>query len=150
MSRQVPSIACLGGATQLESSSSRPRILLADDHDLVLEHVQAVLEDYEIIGTAHNGEDLVTEALRLHPDVIVLDITMPLLNGIDAAHELREAGSTSRFVFLTVHDEPAFLHACFADGALGYVYKSHLGTDLVPAINEALSGHRYVSPSIPH
>ena len=132
------------------SRPDRPRVLLADDHSLVLERVQSVLNDYVIVGTAHNGTDLVTEALRLHPDVIVLDITMPRLNGIEAAHKLREAGSTSRFVFLTVHDQPAFLHACFAEGALGYVTKLHMGTDLVPAINEALSGHRYVSPSIPH
>jgi DNA-binding NarL/FixJ family response regulator len=129
--------------------SSRPRVLLADDHEMVLERVQSLLDDYEVIGTAHNGRDLVSEALRLQPDVIVSDITMPFLNGIDAAHEIREAGSPARFVFLTVHQQPAFLDACFAEGALGYVTKSHLGTDLIPAINEALSGHRFISPSIP-
>ena len=79
----------------------------------------------------------------------MLDITMPMLNGIEAAHELREAGSTAKFVFLTVHNHPAFLHACFAEGALGYVTKSHLRTDLIPAIREALSGHTFISPSIP-
>lgn len=100
------------------SRPSRPRVLLADDHDMVLERVQKLLRNCEIVGTAHNGTDLVTEALRLHPDVIVSDITMPMLNGIDAAHEVREAGSISRFVVLTVHEESEFLQACFAEGAL--------------------------------
>jgi len=81
--------------------------------------------------------------------VIVTDITMPKLNGIEAVRRLREAGSTSKFVFLTVHEQPEFLHACFAEGALGYVTKSHLGTDLVPAINEVLSGQQFISPSLP-
>jgi DNA-binding NarL/FixJ family response regulator len=128
---------------------SRPRILLADDHDMVLERVLSLLQHYQVVGTAHNGKDLVSKALQLQPDVIVLDITMPILNGIDAAHELHEAGSTAKFVFLTVHEQPAFLEACFAEGALGYVTKSHLGTDLLPAVNDALSGHRFISPSLP-
>jgi len=126
-----------------------PTILLADDHGLVLERVRSLLRNFQVVGTANNGRDLVHEALRLQPDIIISDITMPILTGIEAAHELREAGSTSKFVFLTVHKQPAFLHACFAEGALGYVAKSHLGTDLVPAISEALCGHRFISPSIP-
>jgi DNA-binding NarL/FixJ family response regulator len=148
MSRQAVSSSPYGFAKG-QSLSDRPRVLLADDHGMVLERVQSLLHDYEVIGTAHNGRDLVSEALRLQPDVIVSDITMPFLNGIDAAHEIREAGSTARFVFLTVHEQPAFLQACFAEGALGFVTKSHLGTDLIPAINEALSGHTFISPSIP-
>jgi DNA-binding NarL/FixJ family response regulator len=107
------------------------------------------LHDYEVIATVHNGRDLVSAALRLQPDVIVSDITMPFVNGIDAAHEIQQSGSTARFVFLTVHEQPAFLHACFAEGAFGYVTKSHLGRDLIPAINEALSGRCFISPSIP-
>ncbi|HXY07242.1 MAG TPA: response regulator transcription factor [Terriglobales bacterium] len=126
-----------------------PTILLADDHSMVLERVRSLLRNFHVVGTANNGRDLVHEALRLQPDIIISDITMPILTGIEAAHELREAGSTSKFVFLTVHKQPAFLHACFAEGALGYVAKSHLGTDLVPAISKVLSGHRFISPSIP-
>jgi DNA-binding NarL/FixJ family response regulator len=125
-----------------------PRLLLADDHDAMLQRALSLLRNFQVIGTANNGKDLVSEALRLQPDVIVLDITMPIMTGIEAAHELREAGSTAKLVFLTVHDQPAFLHACFTEGALGYVTKSHLGTDLIPAINEALSGHHFISPSI--
>jgi DNA-binding NarL/FixJ family response regulator len=73
----------------------RPKVLLADDHEMVLERVSALLTNFQVIGTVKNGKDLVSESLRLKPDVIVSDISMPVLNGIDAAHELREAGSTA-------------------------------------------------------
>jgi DNA-binding NarL/FixJ family response regulator len=136
------------GCEKGQSPLDKPRVLLADDHDALLGRAMALLRNYQVVGTANNGKDLVSEALRLQPDVIVLDITMPIMTGIEAAHELREAGSTAKLVFLTVHDQPAFLHACFAEGALGYVTKSRLGTDLIPAINEALSGHHFISPSI--
>jgi len=130
---------------------SRPRVLVADDHNLVVDRVMSVLRrDFEVVGTATNGRELVEEAERLRPDVVVLDISMPVLTGIEAAHELRETGSTVKLVFLTMHEEPAFVEACFAEGGLGYVKKSHLGTDLIPAINEALSGHRFISSSVPH
>ena len=136
---------------QAKMSWVRPKILLADDHNLVVERVLSVLQrDFEVVGTASNGRELVDEAERLRPDVIVLDISMPVLTGIEAAHQLREAGSTVKLVFLTVHEEPAFVQACFAEGGLGYVKKSRLGTDLIPAIKEALSGHRFVSASVPH
>lgn len=124
-------------------------MLLADDHGLVLARVLSLLESsFEVVGTANNGRDLLAEAQRLHPDVIVLDITMPILTGIEAAHELREAGSMVKLVFLTVNEDAAFVRACFAAGALGYVKKSRLGTDLIPAINDALSGRCFISPSV--
>jgi DNA-binding NarL/FixJ family response regulator len=129
--------------------SSQTRVVIADDHEILLERVLLVLRRFQVIGKVNNGRDLVDEALRLRPDVIVSDITMPILNGIEAAHKLREAGSASRFIFFTVHDQPAFLRACFAEGALGYVTKSRLSLDLIPAINEALSGRSFISPSIP-
>ena len=132
-----------------ERPGHQPRVLLADDRDTVLERVRTLLKpDFQVVGTADNGEDLVSEALRLRPDVIVLDITMPVLTGIEAAHKLREAQSCSKIVFLTVHAEPEFLDACFAEGALGYVTKWRLRTDLIPAINEALFGRRFISPSL--
>lgn len=127
----------------------RPRVLVADDHSIVLERVLSLLGcKFEVVGTANNGRDLVAEAERLQPDVIVMDITMPILNGIEAAHELGEIGSTAKLVFLTVHGQPAFVDACFTEGALGYVTKSRLATDLIPAINDALSGRRFISPSV--
>jgi len=128
---------------------TRMRVLLADDHPLLLERVAALLRSsFDVVGTACNGEELISEAMRLHPDVIVADITMPVFTGIEAAHQLREAGSRAKFVFLTVHPEDDFVQACQAEGALGYVVKSHMRTDLVPAINAALSGQSYVSQSV--
>ena len=128
----------------------RPRVLIADDCTSILERVVSLLNpDFEVVGTVHDGEMLVSEALRLRPDVIVSDIAMPLLNGIEAAHAVREAGSAARLIFLTVHTQAAFVTACFAEGALGYVAKSRLRADLIPAINEALTGRRFISESLP-
>jgi DNA-binding NarL/FixJ family response regulator len=128
---------------------AKPTVLVADDSVMVFARVLSCLKShFEVIGTASNGRDLIAEAERLHPDVVVLDITMPELNGIEAAHELRQRGAVAKLVFLTVHTTPAFVDACFEEGALGYVTKSRLGTDLVPAINEALIGHKFVSPGL--
>ena len=116
---------------------------------MVLERVQSLLKlRFQVVGAVHNGVDLVAEAKRLGPDVIVSDITMPLLNGIEAAYELRKAGSTAKLVFLTVHGSPAFVDMCLAQGALGYVTKERMGLDLITAINEALQGRRFISPQI--
>lgn len=129
----------------------RPRVLLADDHHPILNRVVSLLkEHFEIVGSVSDGRALVREAERLQPDVIVLDITMPILTGIEAARELHEAGSKARLVFLTVHQSNAFVRECFAKGGLGYVTKSRMMTDLVPAINEALSNRHFVSPVVTH
>jgi DNA-binding NarL/FixJ family response regulator len=128
---------------------NRPRILVADDHQPIQERVREILQtSYDVIGAVGNGIELVDEAKRLRPDVIVLDISMPGMTGIEAAHELREAGSAAKVVFLTVHERVEFVHACLAEGALGYVIKSRLNVDLIPAIQEALSGHRFISPPV--
>ena len=125
----------------------RPRIIVADDHDAMLDTVLSLLRpDFDVVGTVNNGKDLIREAHRLQPDVIVLDITMPVLNGIEAAHKIHEAGSTARLVFLTVHEESSFVNACFDEGALGYVTKARLRTDLIPAIRDAISGRHFISP----
>lgn len=129
----------------------RPRILVADDHDVILDMVLSLLQpEFEVVGTATNGIDLISAAQRLQPDVIVLDITMPILNGIEAAHEIQEAGLKVNFVFLTVHERSSFVRACFEEGASAYVTKSRLKTDLIPAIREALSGHHFISPFLSH
>jgi DNA-binding NarL/FixJ family response regulator len=128
---------------------AKPTVLVADDHSRLLARVLSILTPhFDVIGTVTNGSDLVAEAHRLQPNVIVLDIEMPILNGIEAAHELHETGSSARIVFLTVHEQPAFVEACFEEGAFGYVAKSRLVNDLIPAINEALSGHHFVSPTL--
>ncbi|MGD1082919.1 MAG: response regulator transcription factor [Candidatus Sulfotelmatobacter sp.] len=131
-----------------EDCGNRQRILLADDHPLVLERLKAFLQStFDVVGVALDGLQMVNEAIRLSPDIIVADISMPELDGIEAAHRLREMGATPIIVFLTIHESPEFVEACLAEGALGFVVKSHMKTDLIPAINAALSGQRFVSPT---
>lgn len=122
----------------------RPRVLLADDNSSWVAAVTALLQPhFDVVGTASDGIAMVSEALRLHPAVIVVDVTMPLLNGIEAAHQLRASGSSSKLVFLSIHPEEEFINACLAEGASGYVLKSHMKAHLVPAIHAALAGARY-------
>ena len=124
------------------------RILLADDHPGVLGVVQGLLEpDFDVVGAVDNGESLFEAAMKLHPDVIVTDISMPKLSGIEAANRLRESGSSSKIVFLTVHTDPDVVRAALKTGALAYVLKTSLTTDLLFAIHEALAGRAFVSPA---
>jgi DNA-binding NarL/FixJ family response regulator len=126
----------------------RPRILLADDHGALLEAETVLLFPYfDVVGTVMDGAALVLAAHRLLPDVIVTDITMPILTGIDAVHKLQVSGSTARIIFLTVHREREFVEACMEAGALGYVQKSSMKHHLVPAIKAVLGGQSYVSQS---
>jgi DNA-binding NarL/FixJ family response regulator len=128
---------------------NRPRILLADDNESLVERVAEHLSSsFDVVGIARDGQDLISKALRLAPDVIVADITMPILTGIEATHQLREAGLAVRFVFLTIHGEDEFLQACLEEGAVGYVIKSHMNADLIPALNSAMAGKLFVSPSL--
>ncbi len=125
---------------------SRPRILLADDHQLVLERVRSLLQpSFDVVGVAGTGREMISEAMRLSPDVIVADISMPDLSGIEAAQELRKKGSEAKLVFLTIHASDEFVDACRAEGAFGYVVKAHMKTDLILAINAALSGRSFIS-----
>src|SRR5580692_11410363 len=128
---------------------NRARVLLADDHSVVLDRVGVLLSSsFEVVGAVNNGQELISAGIRLDPDVIVADVTMPVMGGIEAAHQLREAGSRAKFVFLTIHIEHEFVDACVAEGALGYVVKSHMKTDLIPAIRAALLGRTFVSPLV--
>ncbi len=125
----------------------RARVLLADDHSVVLDRVGALLRPtFDVVGAVTNGPELISAGMRLDPDVIVADITMPGLTGLEAAHKLREAGSLAKFVFLTVHIEHEFVEACVRQGALGYVVKSRMKTDLIAAIQDALAGRTFISP----
>jgi DNA-binding NarL/FixJ family response regulator len=129
-----------------ESPENRRRILLADDNPLVLERVTRFLQPtFDVVGVAHNGLEMVVEAMRLNPDIIVADISMPGLDGIEAAHQLREMGAKATMVFLTINESPEFVEACLAEGALGFVVKSHMKADLIPAINAALAGRCFIS-----
>ncbi len=122
----------------------RPRVLLADDHPALLKGASALLKpQFEVVGNVTDGETLVSEARRLRPDVIVADITLPVLSGIDVVHELRESGLAAKIVFLTIHSEQPFVEACTVEGALGYVLKSHMRPHLIPAIQAVLVGRPY-------
>lgn len=122
------------------------RVIVAEDHAVMLDRILSLLRlHFDVVASVLNGKDLITETQRLRPDVVVSDITMPIMNGIDAARELRQAGSPAKVVFLTVHNDTMLVERCFAEGAFGYVHKSRLRSDLVPAIKEALCGRRFVS-----
>jgi DNA-binding NarL/FixJ family response regulator len=124
-------------------------VLLADDHPAFVQRVVNLLEQhYEIVGIVSDGQSLVTAALHLAPRVIVADISMPMLNGIEAVRRLRDAGSSAKVVFLTVHEDPDFVPECLEAGGLAYVVKSRLASDLIPAIRMVLTNHTYVSPTV--
>ncbi len=125
------------------------RLRLADDHPAVLRKLADLLaNDYEIVGSVTDGRALVDAAARQQPDLILLDISMPVMNGIDDAAKLAQKGSRAKIFFLTVHDDPDFVRTALATGASGHILKSHMATDLIPAIREALLGRRFVSPGL--
>jgi DNA-binding NarL/FixJ family response regulator len=125
------------------------RVLLADDHPAMLAVVTAALAvACAIVGVVTNGRDLLAAVQRLDPEVVVLDITMPELNGIEAAREIHRSYPWIKLVFLTVHEDADYARAAVAAGGLGYVVKSRLASDLLPAVRAALAGNRFVSPSV--
>ncbi len=125
----------------------RIRVLLADDHEAMLNRVADLLADEcDVIGTAIDGRQALDAAQNLKPDVLVLDISMPVMDGIETAHRLKEAGAKARIVFLTVHDDPDFAREALEAGALGYVIKPRIASDLLAAIKEAHAGRSFVSP----
>lgn len=127
----------------------RARLLLADDHAEFLALTARFVEsEFEVLKTFGDVQTLVDDAAIADADLLVLDISMPGLNGIDAALQLRAAGHKAKIVFLTVHEDPDFLRSALAAGALGYVVKRRLATDLIPALREALAGRRFVSGSV--
>lgn len=128
----------------------KPRVLLADDHQMFLEAFSGLLEpQYEIVGKVADGRALVEVAPDLKPDVIVLDISMPRLNGVDAAGQLMELMPDVRLVFLTQHREPAMAAKALRAGALGYLLKSSAVSELHEAVESALEGKVFVTPLVP-
>lgn len=126
---------------------ARARILLADDNKDIREKVMQQLDpEFEVVGTVEDGNALARAAGQMKPDVCVVDISMPIMSGIEAANQLRANGSAVKIIFLTVHEDPDFIEAALATGALGYVVKSRVATDLSPAIRAALAGRLFVSP----
>ena len=128
---------------------SKIAVLLADDHADVRETVARLLvPEFNVVGTVTDGMALLAAAERLMPDVVVVDISMPPLNGFEAVRRLMESGSPAQVVFLTVHESPEYVRVALATGALGYVVKPRLATDLSVAIKEVHAGRSYLSPSI--
>jgi len=118
----------------------RPRVLLADDHQAVLDRVsQHLAGEFEIIATAVDGQAAFDATVALKPDAVVLDISMPLMSGLEVAKRLSALPNPPRIVFLTVHDDRDFMDAAEGAGALGYVLKSNLLTHLVGALRHALA-----------
>jgi DNA-binding NarL/FixJ family response regulator len=127
----------------------RARIVLAEDQPAMLAQIAALLGGtYDIVGTVGDGLSLLESAARLEPDVIVSDISMPGIDGFGAARSLKRAGCRSRLVFLTVHEDPDFAREALALGAAAYVVKPRMASDLLTAIQEALAGHTFVSPTV--
>jgi DNA-binding NarL/FixJ family response regulator len=131
------------------NSMSRTRILLADDHAEMLEELRSLLDaDYEIVGAVENGEKLVEAARTLKPDLIVSDISMPVMSGFEAAAKIREYGIATKIIFLTVQSSSAYLKKARALGAEGYVLKIYTTEQLPLAISSVLTGTPYVSPQL--
>ena len=128
----------------------RPRILLADDNPEVLSRVVEILTPrYEVAGSVANGCDLVSETVRTDPDLIVLDFTLPVKDGIQAAREIRQLGLRAKLIFLTTETQGLSVLACLANGAQGYVLKSRMTTHLGLAIETVLNGSTFATHLIP-
>jgi DNA-binding NarL/FixJ family response regulator len=123
------------------------RVVVADDNKEIRDKVVQLLRpDFDVIGTALDGKSACEAVMLLEPDIVVLDISMAVLSGIEAAEKLKEKGSKTKTVFLTVHDDPDFVRAGLRTGASGYVVKSQMATDLLPAMKAAVRGQLFISP----
>ena len=128
---------------------TRPRVLLADDHMLVIDGLRRILEpECEVVGAVEDGRSLLLEAERLKPDIILLDISMPLLNGVEAARKLRQTVPAAKLIFVTMHADATYVTGAFRAGASGYVLKRCASMELVSAIQEVLKGHTYITPLV--
>ncbi len=127
----------------------KPRVLLADDHKIVIEGLKSLLRDeFEIVGSVEDGRALVEQASTLYPDVIVADISMPQLNGIEAARQIKKIDKNIKIVFLTMHQDATYAANAFEAGASGFVLKHSASSELIRAIREAIKGRTYVTPLI--
>lgn len=128
---------------------NRPRVLLADDHTMVLAGLRSLMEsDFDLVGTVEDGRALLEAAARLKPDIIMLDISMPLLNGIEAARQLRKIVPQSKIIFLTMHADVGYVKEAFRVGASGYLIKRSAASELATAIHEVMKGRTYVTPLV--
>jgi DNA-binding NarL/FixJ family response regulator len=129
--------------------AQRPRLVIADDHVLLLDGLKRLLEnDFDLVGTATDGYEAVAVAESLRPDVILIDIGLPLLNGLEAARQVRRALPDTKILFVTMQTERIYVEEAFRAGAMGYVLKQAAGSELLLAIQRVLAGERYLSPRI--
>jgi DNA-binding NarL/FixJ family response regulator len=136
-----------GAANDMSSNTKLPRIALVDDHPAVLQQTIELLSDkFEIVDAMDNGHDLLALAAAEQIDVMILDITLPDMTGIELARRLRKLGTTAKIVFLTVHNDPDYAREAFQAGAVAFVVKPRLASDLIPALRAALAGKTFVSP----
>ena len=127
----------------------RPRIILADDHAMVADGLSRIIVEIgDVVATVHDGVELVNAARRLHPDLVVADITMPGMSGIDAMRQLKSEGSTARFIFLTIHTEARLAAEALRAGASGYLLKHSAGEELLTAIRTVLDGRTFLTPMV--
>ena len=125
----------------------KPRVLMADDHSLILAGLRKLVEgECEVVGTVEDGRALVEAAQKLRPDLILLDISMPLLNGLEAARQLRTLVPESKLIFLTMHASPTYATEAFQAGASGYLLKRSAASELSLAIKSVLQGQHYLTP----
>lgn len=124
----------------------RARILVAEDHKLMRERVVSLLKrEFDVVEAVANGKALLEAAALLKPDVCVLDISMPLLNGIETVVHLKQSDSTAKVIFLTIHHDSDFIGAAFKSGVEGYVFKTRMAADLILAVREVLAGRTFLS-----
>jgi len=133
----------------MENRTKAPRVLIADDHGIVAESLRSLLEkSCEVIGVVCDGRELLSEAPKLNPDIILIDIGMPLLNGLKAAERLKQSLPHARFVFLTMHDDPNLAAAALDLGTVGYVLKNAAARELLTAISDVFQGKSYVTAGL--
>ena len=139
----------LPSGTSSHQNTSRPRILIADDHAIFVEALRAYLEKtYAVIGAVADGRAMLQEAIRLRPDVVVADVSMPLLNGLDAARRIREQAPKVTFVFLTMLDDANLAAAALELGRVAFVLKCCGGAEVLKALEETLHGRSYITPRL--
>ena len=128
---------------------SKPRVLLADDHSLVLEGFRRILDDQcDLVGMVEDGRALLEAAQRVQPDIVILDVSMPLLNGIDAATQLKKSHPSIKVIFVTMHADADYVRSAFEAGASGYLLKRSAVDELEQAIRAVWAGHTYITPLI--
>jgi DNA-binding NarL/FixJ family response regulator len=134
---------------KLIGGKSHPRLLLADDHAIFSDALRLYLEkDFDIVGVVSDGRTLIDEAIRIKPDVVIADVGMPLLNGLDAARRIKELAPKIKFIFLTMQDDANLAAAALELGPVAFVLKHSAGVELRKAIDEVLRGHSYLTPKL--